>query len=139
MKVMVIVKASAQSEAGVMPSSDLLAAMGRYNEDLVNAGVMLTGDGLHPSSRGARVRFEGKTRTVIDGPFAEAKELIAGFWLWQVRSMDEAIEWLKLAPFDGGTEIELRPVFEMEDFGDAMTPELREQETRLRERTTGPF
>lgn len=139
MKVMVIVKASAQSEAGVMPSSDLLAAMGRYNEDLVNAGVMLAGDGLHPSSRGARVRFEGKTRTVIDGPFAETKELIAGFWLWQVRSMDEAIEWLKRAPFDGGTEIELRPIFEMEDFGDAMTPELREQETRLRERTTGPF
>jgi hypothetical protein len=135
MKVMVIVKASAQSEAGVMPSTELLAAMGRYNEDLVDAGVMLAGDGLHPSSRGVRVRFEGKARTVIDGPFAETKELLAGFWLWQVRSMDEAIEWLKRAPFDGGAEIELRPIFEMEDFGQAMTPELREQEQRLRERT----
>ncbi|WDS34682.1 YciI family protein [Pseudoxanthomonas sp.] len=135
MKVMVIVKASAESEAGVMPSTELLAAMGRYNEDLVNAGVMLAGEGLHPSSRGARVRFEGQARSVIDGPFAETSELIAGFWLWQVRSLDEAIEWLKRAPFDGGTEIELRPIFEMEDFGQAMTPALREQETRLRERT----
>ncbi|SEM08952.1 Uncharacterized conserved protein [Pseudoxanthomonas sp. GM95] len=137
MKVMVIVKASAESEAGVMPPTELLTAMGRYNEDLVNAGIMLAGDGLHPSSRGARVRFDGTERRVIDGPFAETKELIAGFWLWQVRSLDEAIEWLKRAPFDGGVEVELRPVFEMEDFGEAMTPELREQETRLRERTTG--
>ncbi len=136
MKIMVIVKASAESEAGVMPPTALLAAMGRYNEDLVNAGVMLAGDGLHPSSRGARVRFDGGARTVIDGPFAETKELIAGFWLWQVRSLDEAIEWLKRAPFDGGVEVELRPVFEMEDFGEAMTPELRAQEARLRDRTT---
>jgi hypothetical protein len=136
MKVMVIVKASAESEAGVMPPTELLAAMGRYNEDLVNAGVMLAGDGLHPSSRGARVRFDGSTRTVIDGPFAETRELIAGFWLWQVRSLDEAIEWLRRAPFDGGVEVELRPVFEIEDFGEAMTPELRAQEARLRDRTT---
>ncbi len=137
MKVMVIVKADADSEAGVMPSTELLAAMGRYNEELVNAGIMLAGEGLHPSSRGARVRFDGQVRTVIDGPFAESKELIAGFWLWQVRSLDEAIEWLKRAPFDGGAEVELRPLFEMEDFGQALTPELREQEARLRERTAG--
>jgi hypothetical protein len=136
MKVMVIVKASPASEAGQLPATELLAAMGRYNEDLANAGIMLAGDGLHPSSRGARMRFEGKARTVIDGPFAETRELIAGFWLWQVRSMDEAIEWLKRAPFDGGEEVELRPVFEMDDFGAALTPELRAQETRLRERTT---
>ncbi|TBV76970.1 YciI family protein [Pseudoxanthomonas winnipegensis] len=137
MKVMVIVKADADSEAGVMPSTELLAAMGRYNEELVNAGIMLAGEGLHPSSRGARVRFDGKTREVIDGPFAASGELIAGFWLWQVRSLDEAIEWLKRAPFDGGAEVEVRPLFEMEDFGQAMTPELREQEARLRERTAG--
>lgn len=137
MKVMVIVKADADSEAGVMPSTELLAAMGRYNEALVNAGIMLAGEGLQPSSRGARVRFDGQVRSVIDGPFAESKELIAGFWLWQVRSLDEAIEWLKRAPFDGGTEVELRPLFEIEDFGQAMTPELREQEARLRERTAG--
>ena len=135
MKVMVIVKADAESEAGVMPSQQLLEEMGRYNEELVNAGVMLAGEGLHPSSRGARVRFDGRQRTVIDGPFAESKELIAGFWLWQVRSLDEALEWLKRAPFDGGAEIEVRPIFEMEDFGDAMTPALREQEERLRQKT----
>lgn len=131
MKVMVIVKADAESEAGVMPSQELLAAMGRYNEEVVNAGIMLAGEGLHPTSRGARVRFDGKQRSVIDGPFVETKELIAGFWLWQVRSMAEAIEWLKRAPFDGGTEIEVRPIFEAEDFGEAFTPELREQEERL--------
>lgn len=135
MKVMVIVKADAESEAGVMPSQQLLEQMGRYNEELVNAGIMLAGEGLHPTSRGARVRFDGRQRTVIDGPFAETKELIAGFWLWQVRSLDEAVEWLKRAPFDGGAEIEIRPIFEMEDFGDALTPELREQEERLRQQT----
>ena len=135
MKVMVIVKADAQSEAGAMPDQALLEAMGRYNETLVNAGIMLAGEGLHPSSRGFRVRFDGKQRQVIDGPFAETKELIAGFWLWQVRSMEEAIEWLKRAPFDGGTEVELRAIFEMEDFGNALTPELREQEERLRAQT----
>jgi uncharacterized glyoxalase superfamily protein PhnB len=129
---MVIVKASKESEAGVMPSTDLLAAMGKYNEELVRAGVMLAGDGLHPSSKGSRIRFSGKQRTVTDGPFAETKELIAGFWLWQVRSREEAIEWLKRAPFDGGAEVELRPVFEAEDFGAALTPELREREQRLR-------
>ena len=130
MRFMVIVKASEESEAGVLPSTELLAAMGKYNEELVKAGVMLAGEGLHPSSKGARVRFEGTKRTVIDGPFAETKELIAGFWLWQVKSKEEAIEWLKRAPFDGGIEIELRQVFEMEDFGKEMTPELREQEKR---------
>lgn len=135
MKVMVIVKADAESEAGVMPSQQLLEEMGRYNEELVNAGIMLAGEGLHPTSRGARVRFDGRQRTVIDGPFTESKELICGFWLWQVRSLDEAIEWLKRAPFDGGAEIEIRPIFEMEDFGDAMTPALREQEDRLRQQT----
>jgi hypothetical protein len=135
MRVMVIVKASAESEAGVMPSTELLEAMGKYNEELVNAGVMLAGEGLHPSSRGKRVRFSGSERTVIDGPFAETKELIAGYWVWRVKSMDEAVEWLKRAPFDGGTEIEIRPIFELEDFGPAMTPELREQEERLRAKT----
>ena len=132
MRFMVLVKATKDSEAGVMPSQELLAAMGKYNEELVKAGVMLAGEGLQPSSKGARVRFSGSKRTVIDGPFAETKELVAGFWLWQVKSKEEAIEWLKRAPFDGGTEIELRLVFEMEDFGEAMTPELREQEDRLR-------
>lgn len=131
MKVMVIVKASPESEAGQMPGTELLAEMGRFNEALVKAGIMLAGEGLHPSRRGARVRFDGRQRTVIDGPFAETKELVAGFWLWQVRNLDEAIEWIKRAPFDGGTEIELRPVFEADDFGDALTPELREQEARL--------
>lgn len=132
MRVMVVVKASAESEAGVMPGEELLAEMGKYNEELVKAGVMLAGEGLHPTSKAKRVRFSGRERTVIDGPFAETKELIAGFWLWQVRSMDEAVEWLKRAPFDGGTEVELRPVFEADDFGKELTPELRAQEDRLR-------
>ncbi len=131
MRVMVIVKASDDSEAGVMPSTELLAAMGNYNEELVKAGVMLAGEGLHPSSRGARVVFDGKKRAVIDGPFAETKELIAGFWLWQVKSMEEAIEWLKRCPMEDG-HVELRPVFEADDFGEALTPELREREERLR-------
>jgi hypothetical protein len=132
MRVMVIVKANKDSEAGVLPNTEILTKMGKYNEELVKAGIMLAGDGLHPSSRGKRVKFSGNTRTVIDGPFTETKELIAGFWLWQVRSIDEAVEWLKRAPFDGGTEIELRPVFEAEDFGAEFTPELREQDQRLR-------
>jgi hypothetical protein len=133
MRVMVIVKASKESEAGQMPSQKLLTDMGKFNEELVKAGVMLAGDGLHPSSKGKRVRFSGAQRTVIDGPFAETKELIAGFWLWQVRSMDDAVEWLKRAPFDGGAEIEIRPVFEAGDFGKELTPELRAQEERWRE------
>ena len=133
MRFMVIVKANKDSEAGVMPSEQLLTAMGNYNEALVDAGVMLAGEGLHPSSRGLRVRYEGAKRIVIDGPFAETKELIAGYWLWQVRSREEAVEWLKRAPFDGGEELELRQVFEAEDFGAELTPELREQEERLRE------
>ena len=132
MRVMVLVKASKDSEAGAMPSEDMLTRMGAYNEELAKAGVMLAMDGLHPSSKGLRMRFQGTQRTVLDGPFAESKELLAGFWIWQVRSFDEAVEWLKRAPFDGGTEIELRPIFEMEDFGEALTPELREQEERLR-------
>jgi hypothetical protein len=132
MRVMVLVKADADSEAGIMPSEDILTKMGAYNEELVKAGVMLAGEGLHPSSRGLRMRFSGTERAITDGPFAETKELLCGFWLWQVKSFEEAVEWLKRAPFDGGTEIELRPVFEMEDFGEAMTPELREQEDRLR-------
>ena len=130
MRFMVLVKANEDSEAGVMPTTEMLTAMGKYNEELAKAGVMLAGEGLHPSSKGARVRFSGSKRTVIDGPFAETKELIAGFWLWQVKSKEEAIEWLKRAPFDGGTEIELRQVFEAEDFGDEFTPELREQERK---------
>jgi hypothetical protein len=133
MRVMVIVKANDESEAGVMPDKKILTEMGKFNEELVKAGVMLAGEGLHPTSKGKRVKFDGANRTVIDGPFAETKELIAGFWLWQVKSMEEAIEWIKRAPFDGGTEIELRPVFEAEDFGAEFTPELREQEERLRE------
>jgi hypothetical protein len=132
MRVMVLVKANGESEAGVLPSQELLTEMTRYNEELVKAGVMLAGEGLHPSSKGVRVKFEGDKRTVIDGPFAETKELIAGFWLWRVKSLDEAIEWLKRAPFDGGTEIELRPVFETEDFASEMTPELRDANERLR-------
>ena len=132
MRFMVLVKASEESEAGVMPSEELLAEMGRYNEELAKAGVMLAGEGLHPSSKGKRVRFSGKERTVIDGPFAETKELLAGFWLLQAKSMDEALEWVKRAPFDGGEEIEVRPVFEEDDFGDEFTPELREQERRVR-------
>jgi len=131
MRVMVIVKANADSEAGRMPSTEQLTAMGEFNEALVKAGILLAGEGLHPTSRGARVRFDGRQRTVIDGPFGETKELVAGFWLWQVRNVDEAIEWVKRAPFDGGEEIELRPVFEADDFGDALTPELREQEARI--------
>jgi hypothetical protein len=132
MRVMVVVKASPESERGEMPSEQLLTEMGRFNEELVKAGIMLAGEGLHPSSKGKRVRFSGKQRTVIDGPFAETKELIAGFWLWQVRSMDEALEWLKRAPFDGGTEIEIRPVFEAQDFGKELTPEERAREEKLR-------
>jgi hypothetical protein len=128
---MVLVKANEESEAGVMPSEEILTAMGRFNEELVKAGVMLAGEGLHPTSKAARVRFSGSQRTVIDGPFSETKELIAGFWLWQVKSLDEAIEWIKRAPFEE-TEIEIRPVFEAEDFGAEFTPELREQEERLR-------
>ncbi|AOK21165.1 dehydrogenase [Burkholderia cepacia] len=134
MRVMVIVKATKESEAGEMPGTELLAAMGRFNEELVKAGVMLAGEGLHPSSRGKRVRFSGPGRSVIDGPFAETKELIAGFWMWQVKSMDEAVEWVKRCPnpMKGDSEIEIRPVFEAEDFGAEFTPELQEQEARLR-------
>jgi hypothetical protein len=133
MRVMALVKASKESEAGEMPSQELLTEMSDFNEELVKAGVMLAGEGLHPSSKGVRVRFSGAERTVIDGPFAETKELLAGYWLWQVKSLDEAIEWIKRAPFDGGTEIELRPVFEEDDFGEEFTPELREKERRIRE------
>ena len=132
MRFMVMVKATPDSEAGVMPSKQLLTEMGKFNEELVKAGIMLAGEGLHPSSKGVRVRFSGNRRTVIDGPFAETKELIAGFWLWQVQSLEEAVEWLKRAPFDGDTEIEVRQVFEADDFGAEFTPELREQEERLR-------
>lgn len=132
MRVMVLVKASKESEAGQMPSEELLREMGNFNEELVKAGVMLAGDGLHPTSKAKRIRFSGDKRTVIDGPFTETKELVAGYWLWQVKSMDEAVEWLKRAPFDGGAEIEIRPVFEAEDFGKEFTPELRAQEERLR-------
>ena len=137
MRVMVLVPADENSEKGVMPDEKLLTEMGKFNEELVKAGLMLAGEGLHPTSKAARVRFDGDKRTVIDGPFTESKELIAGYWLWQVRDMDEAIEWIKRAPFDGGVEIELRPVFETDDFGDAMTPELREQEERLRAQVEG--
>ena len=136
MRVMVIVKADKNSEAGVMPNREILAKMGAFNEELVKAGVMLAGEGLHPTSKGKRVRFSGQQRTVIDGPFVETKELIAGFWLWRVKSMDEAVDWLKRAPFEG-TEVEIRQVFETEDFGEEMTPELREQEERLRAQTAG--
>jgi len=132
MRFMVLVKASEESEAGIMPSEELLAEMGKYNEELVKAGVMLAGEGLHPTSKGKRIRFSGKERTVIDGPFAETKELLGGFWLLQAKSMDEALEWVKRAPFDGGEEIEIRPVFEEDDFGEEFTPELREQERRIR-------
>ena len=131
MRVMVIVKADKDSEAGVLPSRELLAEMGKFNQELAKAGVMLAGEGLQASSKGKRVRFSGSKRTVIDGPFSETKELIAGFWLWQVRSMDEALDWLKRAPFQGG-EVEIRQVFESEDFGEEFTPDLREQEERLR-------
>lgn len=132
MRVMVIVKGDKNSEAGILPDKKLLEEMGKFNEQLAKAGVMLAAEGLKPTSKGKKVKFSGATRTVIDGPFTESKEIIAGFWLWQVRSMEEAVEWLKRAPFDGGTEIELRPVFEFEDFGDAVTPEIKEQEERIR-------
>jgi hypothetical protein len=133
MRVMVVVPANAESEAGVMPSREILTEMTKFNEELVKSGVLLAAEGLHPTSKGKRVKFSGAQRTIIDGPFTESKELIAGFWLWQVRSMDEAVEWLKRAPFGGGVEIELRPVFETEDFGAELTPELREKEQRMRE------
>ena len=132
MRVMVIVKANKESEAGEMPNEKILTDMGKYNEELVKAGVMLAGEGLHPSAKGKRVRFSGADRTVVDGPFAETKELIAGYWIWKVKSIDDAVNWLKRAPFDGGTELEIRPIFETEDFGNEMTPELRAQEERLR-------
>jgi hypothetical protein len=135
MRVMVIVKASKDSEAGILPDKKILGEMGKYNEELVKAGVMLAGEGLQATSKGKRVRFSGKSRTVIDGPFAETKELIAGFWLWQVRSMEEAVEWLKRAPFDDNSEVEIRQVFEPEDFGaEVTTPERRQQEERLASR-----
>ena len=134
MRVMVIVKATHESEAGRMPKHELLAAMGKFNEELVKAGVMLAGEGLHPSVKGKRVRFSGSKRTVVDGPFAETKELVAGFWLWQVKSMEEAVEWVRRCPnpMESDSEIEIRPVFEAEDFGAELTPELREQEKELR-------
>jgi hypothetical protein len=132
MRVMVFVKANKDSEAGVMPSTEILTAMGKFNEELVKAGVLLDANGLHASSKGKRVKFSGQQRTVTDGPFAETKELIAGYWLWQVKSIEEAVEWLKRAPFDGGTEVEIRPVFEAADFGAQLTPELKAQEERLR-------
>jgi hypothetical protein len=136
MRVMVLIKATKESEAGIMPDQKLLAEMGAYNEELVNAGIMLAGEGLHPSSKGVRVRFSGAKRSVIDGPFVETKELIAGFWLWKVKSMEEAIEWLKKCPnpMQEECDVEIRPVFEAEDFGAEFTPELREQEERLRAR-----
>jgi len=132
MRVMVIVKANKSTEACIMPSTDILTAMGKFNEELVKAGVLLAADGLQASSKGKRVKFSGQQRTVTDGPFAETKELIAGYWLWQVKSIEEAVEWLKRAPFDGGTEIEIRPVFDAADFGVQLTPELKAQEERLR-------
>ena len=139
MRVMVMVKATNDSERGAMPSTELLEAMGKYNEELVNAGVLLAGEGLHPSSKGKRVAFDVANRTVIDGPFEETGELVAGFWMWQVKDMAEAIEWAKRCPnpMPGPSEIEIRPVFEVEDFGENMTPELREQEDRLREEVEG--
>jgi hypothetical protein len=132
MRCMVIVKASKDSEAGILPSTELLTNMGKFNEELVKAGVMLAGEGLQPSSKGKRITFTEAKPTITDGPFAETKELIAGFWLWQVRSMEEAVEWLKRSPFGPGAEVEIRPVFEAEDFGSRMTPELKEQDERLR-------
>jgi len=136
MRVMVMIQATPESEAGVMPTEELLTAMGNYNEELVEAGIMVAGEGLQPSSKGVRVRFSGDKRSVIDGPFAETKELLAGFWIWKVDSMDEAIEWLKRCPnpMEGESDVEIRPIFEMDDFGDELTPELREQEERLRAR-----
>ncbi len=134
MQVVVFVKATPESEAGEMPGTELLTAMGNYNEELVKAGIMLAGEGLHPSSKGARIKFSGKKRTVVDGPFTEAKELVAGFWIWQVKSMDEAIEWAKRCPnpMEGESVLEIRPVLEASDFGEAYTPELQAQEERLR-------
>jgi hypothetical protein len=137
MRVMVLVKATKDSEAGIMPSTELLEAMGKYNEQLVNAGIMLAGDGLKPSSQGKRVAFDGPRRAVIDGPFAETRELVAGFWVWEVKDMAEAVEWVKRCPnpMPGPSEIEIRPVFEMADFGDALTPEVAELHDRNREKT----
>lgn len=135
MRVMVIVKASPESEAGKLPTTELLEAMGRYNEELAKAGILAAGEGLQPSSRGKRVRFSGTARTVRDGPFSHPEELVAGFWIWKVGSMDEAVSWLERAPFDGGTEVELRPILAPEDFGDQLTPEQRAREERLRELT----
>ena len=132
MRCLVLVKADNTTEAGQLPSTEMLAEMNEFNEQLVNAGVMQMGEGLHPSSKGKRVRFSGKNRAVLDGPFPNAKDLVAGFWIWKVRSMDEAVQWLKKAPFDGGAEVEIRPIFETDDFGDVLTPELRAQEERLR-------
>jgi len=141
MRVMVIVKGNKESEANPVPSTEMLAAMGKYNEELVKAGIMLVGEGLQPTSKGKRVRFSGKQRQVIDGPFTESKELVAGFWVWKVKSIDEAVEWLKRAPFDEGAEVEIRAIAEAEDFGKEYTPELRAQDDRLRaeiERQHGP-
>jgi hypothetical protein len=139
MRVIVMVKATGQSEAGKMPSTELLAAMGNFNEELVKAGVLLAGEGLHPSARGKRVRFSGSHRTVVDGPFTETKELVAGFWLWQVKSIEEAVEWVRRCPnpMEGESEIEIRPLFEAADFGAELTPELRAQEERLRAEVEG--
>src|SRR5215216_4871462 len=139
MRVMVLVKATKDSEAGVMPSTELLAAMGQYNEELVKAGIMLAGEGLKPSSQGKRVAFDGPSRTVVDGPFAETRELVAGFWLWQVKDMAEAVEWVKRCPnpMPGPSEIEIRPVYEMADFGEALTPDVAELHERTREKTAG--
>jgi len=139
MRVMVLVKATKDSEAGVMPPTELLEAMGKYNEELVDAGVMLAGEGLHPSSKGKRVAFDGPSRTVVDGPFAETSELVAGFWLWKVEDMEEAVAWVRRCPnpMPGASEIEIRPVFEAADFGDSLTPEVAEREDRLREKIEG--
>jgi hypothetical protein len=137
MRFIVLVKANEESEAGQMPSTEMLAEMGKFNEELARAGVMLAADGLTPSSKGVRVKFSGSTPTVIDGPFAETKELVAGFWIWQMKSMDEAVAWLKRAPFGGDAEVEIRPIFEMDDFGENMTPELREQEQRIGQHISG--
>lgn len=136
MRVMVMVKATPESEAGVMPSEEILAEMGRFNEELVKSGVMLAGEGLHPTSKAVRINFSGKERMIVDGPFTETKELIAGFWILQVKSMEEAVEWMKRSPFQESA-VELRPIFEIDDFGDAATPEIREQNDRLRRQTEG--
>jgi hypothetical protein len=137
MRFAVLVKANKDSEAGILPSKEILNEMGKFNEELVKAGIMLAAEGLHASSKGARVKFSGKNRTVIDGPFAETKELVAGFWLWKVKSKEEAIEWLKRAPFDGGTEVEIRQIFEPEDLAPMMTPEIKERDQRLRSQVAG--